>query len=141
MMWLHPFIQSLAMILAAYVLYMGVQRFRFQHMKSKCIFNWKRHVLLGKVVHCLWLFGFSLGLFMAWRTWGSINLTGGHFLVGVIMVPFILISLGTGLVLEKPKGKRLGLALTHGVCNLVLFGLAGYQAWSSIEVIKLFLLD
>ncbi len=141
MMWIHPFIQSLAMILAVWTLYMGIQRFRFQHLKIKTSFNWKLHVLLGKTVHSLWLFGFALGLFMAWYSWGSIDLTGGHFLIGVIMVPLILIGLGTGLMLEKPKGKRLKLALLHGGCNMALFFLASYQAWSAIEVIELFLLD
>ncbi len=141
MMWIHPFIQSLAMILAVWTLYMGIQRFRFQHMKVKIVFNWKLHVLLGKTVHCLWLVGFALGLYMAWSVWGSIDLTGGHFLIGTVMVPFILIGLGTGLLLEKPKGKQLKLALLHGGCNTLLFFLASYQAWSAIEVIELFLLD
>lgn len=141
MMWVHPFIQSMAMVLAVWVLYMGIRRFLFQHMKIKISFNWKLHVLLGKTVHGLWLFGFMLGLFMAWYSWGSINLTDDHFLVGVTMVPFILISLATGLLLEKPKGKRLSLALTHGICNLFVFVLACYQIWSAIEVIELFLLD
>lgn len=141
LMWIHPAIQTVAMILAVYVLYMGIQRFRFQHMKVRCMFNWKRHVLLGKVVHALWLFGAGLGLYMAYWAWGSIDLTGGHYLVGVLMVPVIIVALITGLILEKPKGKRAGLALLHGVCNVALFLMACYQSYSSIEVIELFLLD
>ncbi len=140
-MWIHPLIQSVAMLLGIYVLYMGIQRFRFQHMGVKCKFNWKLHVKLGKLVHGLWLFGFGLGLFMAYYEWGSIDLTGGHFLVGVIMVPVIIVALISGLILEKPKGKRAGLAMLHGACNLALFFLACYQAYSAIEVIELFLLD
>ncbi|CCH49128.1 DUF4079 family protein [Pseudodesulfovibrio piezophilus] len=140
LMWIHPAIQSIAMILAVYVLFMGLQRFRFQHLKVKSAFNWKRHVLLGKVVHGIWLIGCALGLFMAWYAWGSIDLTEGHFLVGVLMVPMILIALVSGLVLEKPKGKRAGLALLHGVCNLLLFCMACYQAWTAVEVIQIFLL-
>lgn len=140
MMWIHPAIQSLAMLIAIYVLYMGIQRFRFQHLKIKCAFNWKRHVLLGKVVHGLWLLGFGLGLLMAYLEWGSIDLTGGHYLVGVLMVPVILVALATGLILEKPKGKRTGMALVHGGCNVLLFCMACYQAWTAVEVIELFLL-
>lgn len=140
LMWIHPAIQGTAMLLAFYVLYMGIQRFRFQHLGHKCMFNWKRHVLLGKVVHILWLLGFFLGLYMAYWAWGSIDLTGGHFLVGVIMVPVIVVAFTSGLILEKPKGKRAGLALLHGGCNLLLFLLACYQAYSAIEVINLFLI-
>lgn len=141
LMWIHPLIQSVAMILAVYVLYMGILRFRLQHMGIRHFFNWKLHVRLGKIVHSLWLIGFGLGLFMAWWAWGSIDLTGGHFLVGVIMVPVIIAALISGLILETPKGKRPKLALLHGVCNLILFLLACYQAYSAVEVIELFLLD
>ncbi|MGL1863029.1 MAG: hypothetical protein OCC46_10960 [Pseudodesulfovibrio sp.] len=141
LMWIHPAIQSVAMLLAFWVFYMGVTRFMFVHCGVKKFFNWKWHVKLGKIVHGLWLFGFALGLFMAWYEWGSIDLTGGHFLVGVLMVPCILLSLGTGLLLEKPKTKRPKLALFHGVVNTFLFFMACYQAWTAVEVIELFLLD
>lgn len=140
-MWLHPLIQSVAMVLGIYVLYLGIQRFRFQHLGIKCKFDWKRHVLLGKIVHGLWLVGAALGLYMAHWAWGSVNLTGGHFYVGVAMVPVIFIALVSGLILEKPKGKRAGLAMLHGACNVTLFLLACYQAYSAVEVIDLFLLD
>lgn len=141
LMWIHPAIQTVAMILSVYVLFMGIQRFRFQHLKQKCMFNWKRHVLLGKVVHVLWAIGCFLGLYMANHAWGSVNLTGGHYSIGVAMLPVIAVALGTGLMLQKPKGKRANLALVHGVCNIVLFLMACYQSYTAIEVIELFLLD
>lgn len=140
LMWIHPFIQLTAMLLAVYVLHMGIQRFRFQHFKIKCAFNWKRHVLLGKVVHVLWLIGCGLGLFMAHFAWGTIDITGPHYIVGVLMVPVIGVALLTGLILQKPKGKRAGLALTHGIANVVLFFMALFQTVTGLEVIKLFLL-
>jgi len=140
LMWIHPAIQSVALILAVYVLYMGIQRFRFQHFKVRVMFNWKRHVLLGKIVLCLWGVGALLGLFMAHHAWGSTNLTGNHYLVGMIMLPLIVIALATGLMLEKPKGKRAGLALFHGGVNAVLFLMACFEAYTAIEVIELFLL-
>ena len=141
MLWIHPLIQAVCLILATYVMYMGFMRFKFQHLGQKAFFNWKRHVLLGKIVHAIWLLGLALGLFMTQFYWGSINLTEGHYYVGVAMGPMIFISLGTGLMLQKPKGKRLGLALFHGITNVVLYIMALYQAWTAIEVIELFLLD
>lgn len=141
MLWIHPIIQTLCMVLATYVLYMGIQRFRFAHLGNrKARFNWKRHVLLGKITHAIWLAGFGIGLFMAWFYWGSINMTEGHFIVGVLMVPVILASFISGIMLEKPKGKKTKLAMTHGSLNVVLYGMAVYQAVSSVWVIDLFLL-
>lgn len=140
MLWIHPAIQTICMILATWVLFMGMQRFRAQHLGVKVMFPWKQHVFWGKVVHFLWLLGLFLGLFMAWHYWGSINLTDGHFLVGIAMAPTIIISLITGLMLQKPKGKRTRLALFHGSVNLLLFAMALYQGLSSIEVVELFLL-
>lgn len=140
-MWIHPAIQAVAMLLACYVMFLGVQRFRFQHLKARCKFDWKLHVLLGKVVLGIWTAGCLLGLYMAYHAWGSVDLTGPHYLVGVTMLPFIAVGLVTGLVLQKPKGKRAGLALLHGVCNGALFLMALFQGYSGVEVIKLFLLD
>ncbi|MBU1248008.1 MAG: hypothetical protein KKB70_04860 [Proteobacteria bacterium] len=140
MLWIHPLLQAICMVLATWVLFMGLQRFRAQHLGIKVLFPWKRHVFWGKVVHAIWLLGFGLGLFMGWYSWGSINLTGGHFLVGVSMVPMILLSLITGLMLQKPKGRRASLALFHGTVNAVLFAMALYQAFSAVAVIELFLL-
>lgn len=141
LMWIHPFIQLVAMILGIYVLYMGIQRFKFQHLKIKAPFNWKLHVKLGKVVHAIWLFGCGLGLFMAHYEWGVTNITGGHYMVGVLMVPVIAVALVTGLMLQKPKGKRIGLASVHGVANVLLFFMALYQTVSGLDVITQLLLD
>lgn len=140
MLWLHPILQSITLILATWVLAMGFKRFQFQHLGVKTMFPWKRHVLWGKVVNLLWLVGYALGLFMAHRFWGSINLTQGHFYVGTLMVPFLLASLVSGLMLQKPSGKRPRLALFHGAAGALAYMLALYQAYSSVEVIELFLL-
>lgn len=140
LLWIHPFIQTVALALSVYVLHMGIQRFRFQHLKVKSTFNWKRHVLLGKIVHGIWLLGAGLGLYMANSEWGSVNITGPHYTVGVLMVVVLAVALGTGLMLQKPKGKRAGLAMVHGGANVLLFLLALYQFLSGLEVIQLYLL-
>jgi len=140
MLWIHPVIQAACLLLATYVMYMGLMRFKFQHLGQKAFFNWKRHVLLGKVVHGLWLLGLALGLFMTLEYWGSTNLSGGHYYVGIAMGPMILVSLITGLMLQKPRGKRVGLALSHGITNVLLYLMALYQAWTAVEVVQLFLL-
>lgn len=141
MLWIHPIIQLAALLLAAHVLAMGVNRFRFQHLKRKSPFNWKRHVLLGKWVAWMWLAGLMLGLYAAQHNWGALGLTGPHYPVGLWMMGFILAGLVTGFILQKPSGKRPALALTHGAANVVAFVLALYQTWSGVEAVRLLLLD
>lgn len=142
MLYLHPLLQLLCMFLASYVLYLGIRRFLFSHMgKKKMRFNWKRHVRLGKATHAIWLFGFFLGLGMAWWYWGFVNLTGIHFLAGVGMLPLIAGSLITGLMLQTPKGLRPRLALTHGAFNLALFLLAVFQLITGAGVLRDFVVS
>jgi hypothetical protein len=140
MLWLHPILQLAALLIAVRVFSMGVNRFRFQHLKQKCGFNWKGHVKQGKVAAWLWLAGLVLGLYMAQRTWGTLGLTGPHYTVGLLMWPFILVGLVTGYLLQKPGRKRPGLALVHGASNTAALGLALYQTWSGVEAVRLLLL-
>ncbi|HKI80863.1 MAG TPA: DUF4079 family protein [Pseudodesulfovibrio sp.] len=140
MLWLHPILQLAALLIAIRVLFMGINRFRFQHLKQKCPFNWKGHVKQGKIAAWLWMAGLVLGLYMAQHSWGALALTGPHYTAGMIMWPFILIGLVTGYLLQKPSGKQPGLALVHGVANVFAFVLALYQTWSGVEAVRLFLL-
>lgn len=144
MLWIHPILQFLCMFLATYVLWLGYKRFRFAHLGDKAAapaFNWKRHVLLGKIAHGIWLLGYALGLTLAWREWSDVGLTGGHFVVGVAMGPVVLAAFGTGFLLQTPKGKRPKLALTHGCLNLAAYAMAVYQFVTGIGVVRLFLLQ
>jgi len=144
MLWIHPILQFSCMFLASYVLWLGYKRFRFAHLGDKSAapaFNWKRHVLLGKIAHCIWLAGYALGLTFARIEWSGFGLTGAHFMVGVAMGPIILGALITGLMLQTPKGKRPKLALTHGCLNLAAYCMALFQFVSGIGVVRLFLLS
>jgi len=44
MLLLHPLMQLVATVLVLVVLQQGIQRFRFQHLKQKAAFQWKRHI-------------------------------------------------------------------------------------------------
>ncbi len=141
MIWIHPALQFLCLMLAVHVLHMGINRFRFQHLKQKAPFNWKQHVHYGKIVAGVWLAGWLLGVQQAVLNWGTSGLTGPHYTAGMYMVPLILVGLVTGYLLQKPSGKRPGLALFHGVVNLVVFILGLYQTWTGVAAIKLFMLS
>ncbi|MEZ7196788.1 hypothetical protein [Pseudodesulfovibrio karagichevae] len=140
MLWIHPLLQLAALLIAIRVLFMGINRFRFQHLKRKCPFDWKGHVKYGKVAAWLWMAGLVLGLYMAQQSWGALGLTGPHYDVGMLMWPFILVGLVTGYILQKPSGKRPGMALVHGASNAVAFVLALHQTWSGVEAVRLLLL-
>ncbi|MGE4298521.1 MAG: DUF4079 family protein [Desulfovibrionaceae bacterium] len=140
LLWMHPIIQLSVTVLSTYVMFMGIQRFRFVHAKAKVRFDWKRHVLLGKIVLAVWFFGFCLGLGMARYDWGTVNLTEGHFMVGMIMAPLIVFGFVSGLILQTPAKGHGRLALVHGVLNTVLFLLSLYQLVTGIGVVRLFLL-
>ncbi|EGB16249.1 hypothetical protein DND132_3046 [Pseudodesulfovibrio mercurii] len=140
MLWIHPLLQLAALLLGVHVLRMGVNRFRFQHLKRKCAFDWKGHVRYGKIVVWTWLAGLVIGAYAAERAWGTAGLTGPHHAVGLIMLPLLLAGLVTGFILQKPSGKRPGLALAHGAANAAAFALALYQVWSGAEAVRLLLL-
>jgi hypothetical protein len=84
--------------------------------------------------------GWAGGAGAARLAWGDLGLSGAHFFVGTLMLPLLLVSLATGLKLQKPSGKRPGLALTHGAANVALFLASLHQAYSAVEIIELFLL-
>ena len=140
LMWIHPALQTVCLFLAAWVLALGFRRFRVQHLGAKALFPWKQHVFWGKVVHAIWFFGLLAGLYMSRSAWGDFNLTGAHFLVAMAMLPLMAVGFVTGLMLQKPKGKRPTLALVHGAANALLFLMALAQAVSAVGIIKLFLL-
>ena len=90
MLSIHPIIQISATCLGLYVFYLGVQRFRSLHLKQKVKFNWKRHVLLGKIVMATWLAGILGGLSIVYMTWHGFLVTGIHGKVALVILPLIL---------------------------------------------------
>lgn len=140
MLWIHPVLQFACTLLGLYVLGLGVQRLRAAHLKQKVLFNWKRHVLLGKIVLIVWFVAFVWGAGMVRYLWGASDLTGAHFVVGLVMLPLLVTGYATGHVLDAVKKRRTVLPLVHGLNNALLVGLALYQVWTGMGVIRLFLL-
>ena len=68
MLSIHPIIEFTATCLFLYVFYLGVQRFRFLHLKQEVKFNWKRHVLLGEIAMITMLIGMLGGAVMVYIT-------------------------------------------------------------------------
>ena len=140
MLWIHPALQLLCTALALYVMLLGVRRFRAAHLKHKVVFDWKRHVLYGKIVLVVWFVAFVWGAGTARIIWGVSDVTGAHYAVGLIMLPLLVTGYATGHVLDKVKKRRKILPLVHGGNNSLLLALALYQVWSGVGVVRLFLL-
>jgi hypothetical protein len=135
MLYIHPGFQAWAILLAFYVFYLGVQRFRSSHLHQKVVFKWKPHVLLGKIVLGALLIGLIGGILMVYIHWHFFLISGIHAIVGLILAPLILIGFTTGLYLDAKKGKHPFLALIHGINNLVVLLLCISQAISGVQIL------
>lgn len=141
MLYLHPAVQFASTVLAIYVIYTGIQRFRSHHLHTRAAFNWKRHVSLGIVVLLLWSIGLGGGFVVTRNVWYTTFITGLHAKIAVAMCPLIVIGFATGFYMNRAKKKRILLPLMHGLNNTILFILAIYQLYSGWQVLQKFVLQ
>jgi len=136
-MWIHPLLQTLAVLLSLYVLYLGFVRFRFAHLGHKgIVFQWKRHVSQGIAVMVTWALAFVIGLSAAWMNWHVVGITERHYAVALVMLPLVLFGLGSGFLMDRVKAKRRLLPLVHGAVNALLVALALWQLWTGIGILR-----
>lgn len=137
LMWMHPILQTLAVCLSFYVLYLGWGRFSFAHLGKKgVVFAWKRHVQLGTAVLTTWALAFALGLGAAWLNWDSVFVTNHHYKTALVMLPLIAFGLGTGVFMDQVKARRVALPLAHGCANGLLVLLALYQLYTGVIILR-----
>jgi hypothetical protein len=140
-MWIHPVLQTLALALSLYVLRLGWVRFSSAHLGATDVaFAWKWHVLLGEAALCTFAAEFAVGLGVTWWGWKSVFITGHHYQVGLVMLPLILFGLGSGLVMNRVKAKRMALPLAHGCANATLVLLALYQLYTGVGILQVMVL-
>ncbi len=137
---IHPIFQSVGILMAVYVWGLGFSRFRSLHLKQKIRFNRKQHVRFGIIGTGIWLIGICGGLFMVKSSWYGMLITGIHSKIGVLMIPFILFALGSGLYMDRKKKKRKALPLVHGISNTVMLLLALSQIYTGIRVYQEYVL-
>ena len=136
----HPVWQGSATLLALYVLYIGYQRFRFNHLGQTAEFKWKRHVILGLIVFGAWMAGLAGGYINARITWPGTMITGLHGWMGMAMIPFTIIGVATGLYMDRRKKRRKALPLIHGLNNVVVVLLALFQIYTGVNVYRFFVM-
>lgn len=141
MLYLHPVVQFVSTMLALYVIYTGIQRFRSLHLHTRTAFSWKWHVSLGILVLLLWSIGLVGGFVVTHNFWYTNFITGLHANVAVVMCPLIVFGFVTGFYMNRVKKKRILLPLIHGLNNAFLFLLAIHQIYSGWLVMQKFVLD
>ena len=137
---IHPVIQLSAIVSTVYVFYLGVQRFRSLHLKQKTLFRWKRHVVLGKIALGALLAGVLAGMTVVYVYWHGFLITGTHGKVALVMLPFILFGLFSGLYMNRKRRHGRLLPLVHSLNNLILLILALTQVVSGWQLYRAFVL-
>jgi uncharacterized membrane protein YozB (DUF420 family) len=137
---IHPIFQSLGTLIALYVMKLGISRFQMVHFNQKTRFNWKQHVRLGLIAAAIWLIGTFGGLYTVQTNWGGWAVTGAHVQIGLLMIPFILFAIGSGLYMDRRKRKRKVLPLIHAILNTVMLFLAFLQIYTGIIVYREYVL-
>lgn len=137
MLYIHPVLMALVILLYAYVLYLGVARFRFNHLKQRVMFQWKRHVRLGQVAVVCYALGGFLGMLVTWKEWSVVGGMGWHFHNFVyVILPLCLVSFATGTYMDRKKAPRKLLPLVHGLANLLLLLSGICQIFTGLPVIR-----
>lgn len=127
MLVIHPIVQFLAIVLALYVFYLGLQRFRFLHLNHTVVFRWRRHAVLGEIALGVLLAGMLGGMAVVYVYRHGFFVTGIHGPVGLVMVPFMIFGLVSGLYMNHKKKQRRILPLIHGLNNLAVLLMAVSQ--------------
>lgn len=135
---LHPLIQLTALVITLYVLQLGVARFRRSHLNHKTTFKWQRHVKLGTTAMVLLLVGTVIGLIVVKYSWDDILISGEHGHMIFIIIPLVLMSLGSGWYMNKRKKPRVFLPVFHAIINLFLIVLVFFQAFSGWHLYQAF---
>ena len=137
---IHPIFQSVGILIVLYVMKLGIPRFRMVHLKQKSRFNWKQHVRFGIIATTIWLIGIFGGLYIVKISWYGLLITGYHAKSGLLMIPFILFAIGSGLYMDRKKQKRQVLPLIHAICNTVMLCLALSQIYTGVGVYRTYVL-
>ena len=140
MLSLHPIVQCLAILLALYVFFLGLTRFRLLHLHHKTVFHWRQHVALGEIALCVLLAGMAGGIIMVYITWHGLFITGIHGKIALVMAPLIIFGFISGLYMNHAKKKRRILPFVHGLNNLVVLIMAISQIISGAWVYRVFVL-
>jgi uncharacterized membrane protein YozB (DUF420 family) len=131
---IHPVIQIIAIFISLSVLHRGIQRAEQNHFGIEKKFNWKRHVLMGRIAFIILFAGISTGLIITRLNWKSFLITGFHGYTGLLVLFLILTGIFSGTILNSQKEHYGKLNVFHGINNTVLILLLLFQIYTGFKV-------
>lgn len=132
---IHPVLQCIAILLTCYNFMLGIQRFRVLHLKQKNVhFDWKQHVLFGKIALVMLMSGALGGMTIVYLHWYRVLMAGIHAEVALVIIPLAIFGLLSGWYMDSKKKKRTFLPIIHGLNNLILLLLALIQVASGLRI-------
>lgn len=140
MLAIHPVVQFVAILIAFYVFSLGIHRAQAVHFNQKTTFNWRQHVILGKIAFGTLIVGFCFGLIMVYLHWRKVFITGPHGKIALALLPLIVFGLLSGLYMDSFKKKRKVLPIVHGITNLTILILSVVQTATGLSVYVNFVL-
>ena len=140
LLWIHPIVQALTALLALYVLRLGLSRFASRHLGKTTVFQWNRHVMLGRVVVAVWALGAIGGLTVTYLTYGKLYTESLHFKIGITILLVLLITFLTGTRLNRRRNQSNILPVVHLVNNILLLILVGIQVVTGLDIVRIALL-
>ena len=97
-------------------------------------------MVLGEIALGVLLAGMGGGIVIVYISWHGVFITGIHGEVALVMAPFIVFGLISGLHMNHKKRKRRVLPFVHGLNNLVVLIMAVIQIISGLWVYRAFLM-
>lgn len=95
---------------------------------------------LGEIALGVLLAGMVGGIAIVYISWHGLFITGIHGKVALVMAPFIIFGLISGLYMNHKKRKRRILPFLHGLNNLVILIMALSQIITGFRVYRTFVL-
>ncbi len=95
---------------------------------------------LGEIALGVLLAGMVGGIAIVYISWHGLFIAGIHGKVALVMAPFIIFGLISGLYMRRKKKQRRILTFVHGLNNLVILIMALSQVISGFWVYRAFVL-
>ncbi len=134
MRYIHPVMQVLFITLSVSALGLGMQRFRSAYLGHSVRFNWKRHVLFGRLAVVGLVVGAVVGDVATNLVWKDPSVVEHHGDMGGVVIGLFILGAVMGFVMDKYKQKRKFLPLLHGFVNLSAVLLALNQIRTGIAL-------